>query len=122
MVGVTGTNGKTTTTCLVRHIIRQTMGVRVGLIGTIRNLIDETKLETERTTPFDYSPAQKQLTREVAAACQGALSAVAEEVLVKDAHDSARNIDPAGLPRGIKMNRSWSGDLLSMMSGLDQDK
>ena len=31
--------------------------------------------ETERTTPFDYSPAQKQMTRVVAAACQGALSA-----------------------------------------------
>ena len=46
--------------------------------------------ETERTTPFDYSPAQKQMTREVAAACQGALSAGAAEVLVKDAHDSAR--------------------------------
>ena len=51
VVGVTGTNGKTTTTCLVRHILRQTLGVRVGLIGTIRNLIDETELETERTTP-----------------------------------------------------------------------
>ena len=78
--------------------------------------------ETERTSPMDYTPAQKQMTREVAAACRGALSAGADEVLVKDAHDSARNIDPAGLPRGIKMNRSWSGDLLSMMSGLDQDK
>ena len=50
LVAVTGTNGKTTTTCLVRHILRQTLGVRVGLIGTIRNLIDETELETERTT------------------------------------------------------------------------
>ena len=78
--------------------------------------------ETERSAPFDYSPMQKQMTREVAAACRGALSAGAEEVLVKDAHDSARNIDPTGLPRGIKMNRSWSGYLLSMMSGLDKDK
>ena len=78
--------------------------------------------ETERSTPFDYSPMQKQMTREVAAACRGALAAGAEEVLVKDAHDSARNLDPAGLPRGIRMNRSWSGDLLSMMSGLDQDQ
>ena len=77
--------------------------------------------ETERNTPFDYSPMQKQMTREVAAACRGALAAGAEEVLVKDAHDSARNIDPMGLPRGIKMHRAWSGDLLSMMSGLDQD-
>jgi len=78
--------------------------------------------ETERSTPFDYSPAQKQMTREVAAACKGALAAGAEEVLVKDAHDSARNIDPTGLPRGIRMNRAWSGDLLSMMSGLNQEK
>ena len=48
--------------------------------------------ETERATPFDYSPMQKQMSREVAAACRGALAAGAEEVLVKDAHDSARNI------------------------------
>lgn len=77
--------------------------------------------ETERSTPFDYTPMQKQMTREVAAACRGALAAGAEEVLVKDAHDSARNIDPMELPRGIKMHRAWSGDLLSMMSGLNQD-
>lgn len=78
--------------------------------------------ETERNTPMDYTPFQKQMTLEVAAACRGALAAGAEEVLVKDAHDSARNIDPAGLPRGIKMNRAWSGDLLSMMTGLDKDE
>ena len=78
--------------------------------------------ETDRPTPMDYTPFQKQMTREVAAACRGALSAGAEEVLVKDAHDSARNIDPTALPRKIRMNRGWSGDLLSMMSGLDQEK
>lgn len=78
--------------------------------------------ETERSTRFDYAPMQKQMTREVAAACRGALAGGAEEILVKDAHDSARNIDPAMLPRKIRMNRSWSGDLLSMMSGLDQEK
>ncbi len=78
--------------------------------------------ETDRPTPMDYEPYQKQMTREVAAACSGALSAGAEEVLVKDAHDSARNIDPAKLPRKTRMHRAWSGDLLSMMSGLDQEK
>ena len=78
--------------------------------------------ETERTTPMDYAPIQKQMTREVAAACRGALAAGAEEVLVKDAHDTARNIDPTGLPRKIRMNRCWTGDLLTMMSGLDKDK
>lgn len=78
--------------------------------------------ETERSTPQDYTPLQKQMTREVAAACEGALAAGAEEVLVKDAHDSARNIDPAALPRQIRMHRGWSGDLLSMMTGLDKDE
>lgn len=77
--------------------------------------------ETERSTPMDYSPMQKQMTREVAAACAGALMGGAEDVLVKDAHDSARNIDPAGLPRKTRMHRAWSGDLLSMMCGLDQE-
>lgn len=77
--------------------------------------------ETERSTPFDYTPMQKQMSREVAAACRGALAAGAEEVYVKDAHDTARNIDPTVLPRRTRLNRSWSGDLLSMMTGLNQD-
>lgn len=77
--------------------------------------------ETERSTPMDYAPMQKQMTREVSAACTGALSAGAKEVLVKDAHDSARNLDPAGLPRSTRISRAWSGDLLSMMSGLNQE-
>ena len=62
--------------------------------------------ETERSTPMDYAPYQKQMSREVAAACRGALSAGAEGVLVKDAHDSARNIDPTVLPaRGAHPSR-----------------
>lgn len=78
--------------------------------------------ETERREQFDYAPLQKQMTREVAAACEGALAAGAEAVLVKDAHDSARNILPAQLPRGARMHRSWAGDPLSMMAGLDRDE
>ena len=77
--------------------------------------------ETERSTPMDYAPYQKQMSREVAAACRGALSAGAEDVLVKDAHDSARNIDPTVLPRGARIHRAWSGDPLSMMTGLNQE-
>ena len=54
--------------------------------------------ETERATPMDYAPIQKQMTREVAAACRGALSAGAEEVLVKDAHDSPGTLTPPACP------------------------
>ena len=77
--------------------------------------------ETERSTPFDYSDFRKQMTLEVAAACEGAIAVGAEEVFVRDAHDSARNIDANQLPEATRIMRGWTGDPLSMMSGLDRD-
>lgn len=53
MLGVTGTNGKTTTTYLVKHMLEDA-GHKVGLIGTNQNLIGSEVLETERTTPESY--------------------------------------------------------------------
>ena len=53
MLGVTGTNGKTTTTYLVKHILEDA-GHKVGLIGTNQNLIGDEVIETERTTPESY--------------------------------------------------------------------
>lgn len=41
---------------------------------------------------------RKQMSREAAACAQGALDAGAEEVFVRDAHSSAKNIDPSMLP------------------------
>ena len=77
--------------------------------------------ETERCTMDDYKPFQKQMTREVKDACKGALDAGVGEIFLKDAHDSARNIDAAELPECIRILRGWTGDPLSMMSGLDRD-
>lgn len=54
MVGVTGTNGKTTTTYLLKAILEQALGAKVGLIGTNQNMIGETVLPTERTTPESF--------------------------------------------------------------------
>lgn len=75
--------------------------------------------ETERSSPRDYVPFQRQMNREVKAACDGAVSGGAHHIFVKDAHDSARNLDPACLPDCARVMRGWSGDPLSMMSGLD---
>lgn len=50
VLGVTGTNGKTTTTYLVKSILEQA-GYKVGLIGTIETLIGDMILESTRTTP-----------------------------------------------------------------------
>lgn len=50
LIGVTGTNGKTSTTSLLKTIFRSA-GKKVGLFGTIENTIDDEVLEAERTTP-----------------------------------------------------------------------
>ena len=51
MIGITGTNGKTTTTYLVKHILEDCLSAKVGLVGTIQNMIGDEVLHTERTTP-----------------------------------------------------------------------
>ena len=54
ILGVTGTNGKTTVTYLLKSVLEQTVGAKVGLIGTIQNMIADTVLPTERTTPESF--------------------------------------------------------------------
>ena len=54
MVGVTGTNGKTTTTYLLKDILEKCLGAKVGLIGTNQNMIGDQVLHTERTTPESF--------------------------------------------------------------------
>lgn len=51
MTAVTGTNGKTSTTYLLKAVLEQALGAKVGLIGTNQNMIGEVVLDTERTTP-----------------------------------------------------------------------
>lgn len=66
-----------------------------------------------------YQSFAKQMTREVEAACIGANEAGAEEIVIKDAHDSGRNLDHSVLPRNTKLVRSWAGGLYSMVQELD---
>ena len=54
MVAVTGTNGKTTTTYLLKSILEQALGAKVGLIGTNQNMIGDEVIPTERTTPESF--------------------------------------------------------------------
>lgn len=54
MIGFTGTNGKTTSTYLLKHILEETQNAKVGLVGTIQNMIGDEALHTERTTPESY--------------------------------------------------------------------
>ena len=51
MVGITGTNGKTSVSLLLKQVLEDALGAKVGLIGTMGTLIGDEPLETERTTP-----------------------------------------------------------------------
>lgn len=54
MVGITGTNGKTSVTLLLKHVLETVKGAKVGLIGTMENLIGDEVIPTERTTPESF--------------------------------------------------------------------
>ena len=51
MIAVTGTNGKTTTTYLLKQLLETCLGAKVGLIGTNQNMIGARSFPTDRTTP-----------------------------------------------------------------------
>lgn len=53
LIGITGTKGKTTTTYMVKSIL-EAANHKIGLIGTVANLIGEEILYTSRTTPESY--------------------------------------------------------------------
>ena len=72
MIGVTGTNGKTTVTTLIKHMLEQCLHTKVGLIGTNANVIGDEVLHTEHTTPDAYE-LQKLLRRMVDAGCTHAV-------------------------------------------------
>ena len=54
IIGVTGTNGKTTVTNLLKQVTEKCSGKKVGLIGTNGHLIGDRELHSERTTPESY--------------------------------------------------------------------
>jgi UDP-N-acetylmuramoyl-L-alanyl-D-glutamate--2,6-diaminopimelate ligase len=50
VAGITGTNGKTTTAFLIRHIL-EARGIQTGLLGTVKSIVGGAEEEVERTTP-----------------------------------------------------------------------
>ncbi len=54
MIGVTGTNGKTSVTLLLKQVLEKTLGAKVGLIGTMANMVGDEVIPTERTTPESF--------------------------------------------------------------------
>ena len=54
MIGITGTNGKTSVTLLLKQVLESCLNAKVGLIGTMGNMIGEEHIASERTTPESF--------------------------------------------------------------------
>ena len=83
MVAVTGTNGKTTTTYLLKAILEQVLGAKVGLIGTNQNMIGDEVIPTERTTPESFE-VQKLFAQMRDAGCSHVVMEVSSHALYLD--------------------------------------
>lgn len=94
--------------------------MKVFVSADIEGVATTTAWEECREGQPGYREAVRQMAAEVAAACRGAFSAGAIEVVVKDAHGGARNLQPADLPAPAKLLRAYSGHPFAMVQGLDE--
>ena len=81
LVGVTGTNGKTTTATLLYEMARL-MGCKAGLLSTVENIIDTVKYPAKQTTP-DHRELNHLLHEMVQAGCEYAFMEVSSHACVQ---------------------------------------
>ena len=81
LIGLTGTNGKTTSTYLIKSLL-ESAGKKVGLIGTMQNMIGDEVFETSYTTPTAYE--LQSLFRKMAdAGCEYCVMEVSSQALAQ---------------------------------------
>jgi UDP-N-acetylmuramoyl-L-alanyl-D-glutamate--2,6-diaminopimelate ligase len=98
LVGVTGTNGKTTVAFLLRHLLRQT-GLRCGMTGTILDDDGMVELPAKMTTR-DAPAFARSLAAMVANGCDAAVSEISSHALAQG------RVDGASFAAGVFTNLS----------------
>ena len=82
LVGITGTNGKTTTVTLLHRMMRE-MGIHAGLISTIVNRIDDEEIAATHTTP-DAVELNRLLAMMVEKGCEYCFMEVSSHAIVQN--------------------------------------
>ena len=80
LVGITGTNGKTTSTFILKNIL-QSSGYKTGLVGTIANYIGDVKADSKLTTP-ESNDLNRFFYDMIEAGCSHAIMEVSSHSLV----------------------------------------
>jgi len=85
VAGITGTNGKTTTAFLVRHVL-ESQGTQTGLLGTVKSIVGGVEEEVERTTP-EAIDLQRTFRRMLDAADEACAMEVSSHALAQNRTD-----------------------------------
>ena len=112
LVGVTGTNGKTTTTMIIRHILI-TQGFKTGIVGTIQNMINDDVLPAKNTTPDAYE-LQELFSKMVDAGCTHCVMEVSSHALAQDRVGGC-HFDVAVFTNLTQDHLDYHGDMESYM-------
>lgn len=94
--------------------------MRVYISADIEGVTGVSKWDETIKGKQDYERYREQMTREVVAACEGAMEAGADYILVKDAHDDGKNLIHSMLPKNVKIISGWSNHPYNMVEGLDE--
>ena len=96
MIGVTGTNGKTSTTYMLKHVL-EACGRKVGLIGTIQSMIGSRPIPACHTTPEAYE-LQSLLAQMADEGCDDVVMEVSSHALAQ------RRVEAISFDAGIFTN------------------
>lgn len=93
--------------------------MKVFISADIEGIATTCKWSETSSANKEYDFHANEMTKEVVAACRGAIEAGATEILIKDAHGSGTNLDLSMMPEEARVIRGWSGHPYEMVQGID---